>query len=79
MPQRPGSGSSSRVGDLVSQNTPQLCSKRGIALAARVVANVYALVPADVLVLIEQVDNDDLDDFVCDQRGSGSTVAITDN
>jgi hypothetical protein len=50
-----------------------------VALAANVVANVCALVEADVLVLAEQVDAGDIDDFTCRQRGSGRTVAITDN
>ena len=50
-----------------------------VALAANVVANVCALVEADVLVLAEQVDAGELDDFTCNQRGSGRTVAITDN
>lgn len=50
-----------------------------VALAARVVANVCALVQADVLVLAEQLDAGVIEDFACDQRGSGRTVAITDN
>ncbi len=49
-----------------------------VAVAARVAANVCALVVADVLVLAEQVDATGID-FQCTQRGSGRTVAITDN
>jgi hypothetical protein len=49
-----------------------------IALAANVVANVCALVVADVLVLAQQVDATGVD-FVCRQRGTGRSVAITDN
>jgi hypothetical protein len=50
-----------------------------VAIAANVVANICALVVADVLVLARQVDAGTLDDFTCNQRGSGRTVAITDN
>lgn len=49
-----------------------------IALAATVVANVCALVNADVVVLATEVDAGDRLDFTCNQRGSGRTVAITD-
>jgi hypothetical protein len=50
-----------------------------VALAANVVANVCALVEADVLVLANQVDAGTIDDFTCNQRGSGRAVAITDD
>jgi hypothetical protein len=49
-----------------------------VAVAANVVANVCAMVVADVLVLAQQVDATGID-FVCTQRGSRRTVAITDN
>jgi hypothetical protein len=49
-----------------------------VALAANVVANVCALVVADVLVLANQVDATSTP-FVCKQRGSGRPVAITNN
>lgn len=49
-----------------------------VALAANVVANVCALVEADVLVLAQQVDAGGTD-FICRQRGSGRAVAITDD
>lgn len=49
-----------------------------VALAATVVANLCALVQANVLVLANAVDAGGAD-FVCQQRGSGRTVAITDN
>lgn len=50
-----------------------------VALAAVVVANVCALVEANVLVLAEQVDEGTIESFECEQRGSGRAVAITDN
>lgn len=50
-----------------------------VALAAVVVANVCALVEANVLVLAEQVDEGTIESFECAQRGSGRAVAITDN
>ena len=49
-----------------------------VALAANVVAHVCALVQADVLVLANSVDAGGAD-FVCQQRGSGRAVAITNN
>lgn len=49
-----------------------------VALAANVVANVCALVQADVLVLAGQIDGSETT-FTCNQRGSGRPVAITDN
>jgi hypothetical protein len=49
-----------------------------VALAANVVANVCALVEADVLVLAQQVDAGGID-FTCTQRGRGRAVAITDD
>jgi hypothetical protein len=49
-----------------------------VALAANVVANVCALVEADVLVLAQQVDAGGID-CTCTQRGSGRAVAITDD
>ena len=48
-----------------------------VALAANVVANLCALVEADVLVLAEQVDQG-AGPFTCTQRGNGRAVAITD-
>ncbi len=50
-----------------------------VAVAANVVANVCALVNADVVALASDVDAGDLLAFECDQRGSGRPVAITDN
>jgi len=49
-----------------------------VAVAANVVANVCALVKANVLVLAQGVDTSGIS-FPCEQRGSGRAVAITDN
>jgi hypothetical protein len=56
-----------------------ILSNVDVALAANVVANVCALVEADVLVLAGRVHAGELVEFTCTQRGSGRTVAITDD